>query len=71
MFTALASVAKGRNVRSDTAIKGEILLRGLALPVGGVKERLVAAVAAGLTRIMLPARKRSNYDDIPAAPIEA
>jgi ATP-dependent Lon protease len=66
MFTALASLVTGRNVRSDTAMTGEISLRGLVLPVGGIKEKVVAAAAAGLTRVMLPARNGRDYDDIPA-----
>jgi ATP-dependent Lon protease len=66
MFTALTSLVTGRNVRSDTAMTGEISLRGLVLPVGGIKEKVVAAAAAGLTRVMLPARNRRDYDDIPA-----
>ena len=44
---------------------GEITLRGLVLPVGGIKEKVVAAAAAGMTRVMLPARNRRDYDDIP------
>ena len=44
---------------------GEISLRGLVLPVGGIKEKVVAAAAAGLTRVMLPARNRRDYDEIP------
>jgi ATP-dependent Lon protease len=44
---------------------GEISLRGLVLPVGGIKEKVVAAAGAGLTRVMLPARNRRDYDDIP------
>jgi ATP-dependent Lon protease len=44
---------------------GEISLRGLVLPVGGIKEKVVAASAAGITRVMLPARNRRDYDDIP------
>jgi ATP-dependent Lon protease len=67
MFTALASLVTGRNVRSDTAMTGEISLRGLVLPVGGIKEKVVAAAAAGLRRVMLPARNRRDYDDIPAS----
>ncbi len=65
MFTALTSLATGRPVRSDTAMTGEITLRGLVLPVGGIKEKVVAAAAAGITRVMLPARNRHDYDDIP------
>ncbi|TCH95952.1 endopeptidase La [Roseococcus sp. SYP-B2431] len=65
MFTALVSLLTGRTVRSDTAMTGEISLRGLVLPVGGIKEKVVAAAAAGITRVMLPARNRRDYDDIP------
>lgn len=65
MFTALTSLLTGRTVRSDTAMTGEISLRGLVLPVGGIKEKVVAAAAAGITRVMLPARNRRDYDDIP------
>jgi ATP-dependent Lon protease len=65
MFTALASLMTGRTVRSDTAMTGEISLRGLVLPVGGIKEKVIAAAAAGVTRVLLPARNRRDYDDIP------
>jgi len=65
MFTALASLLTDRTVRSDTAMTGEISLRGLVLPVGGIKEKVVAAAAAGLTRVMLPARNRRDFDEIP------
>ncbi|HUZ13515.1 MAG TPA: S16 family serine protease, partial [Caulobacteraceae bacterium] len=65
MYIALASLMTGRKVRSDTAMTGEISLRGLVLPVGGIKEKVVAAAAAGVTRVMLPARNRRDYDDIP------
>jgi ATP-dependent Lon protease len=65
MFTALTSLLTDRTVRSDTAMTGEISLRGLVLPVGGIKEKVVAAAAAGLTRVMLPARNRRDYDEIP------
>jgi ATP-dependent Lon protease len=66
MFTALTSLLTSRTVRSDTAMTGEISLRGLVLPVGGIKEKVVAAAAAGLRRVMLPARNRRDFDDIPA-----
>jgi ATP-dependent Lon protease len=65
MFTALASLLADRTVKNDTAMTGEISLRGLVLPVGGIKEKVVAAAAAGLTRVLLPARNRRDYDDIP------
>jgi len=65
MFMALTSLLTGRPIRSDTAMTGEISLRGLVLPVGGIKEKVVAAHGAGLKRVMLPARNRRDYDDIP------
>ncbi|MBB3925697.1 ATP-dependent Lon protease [Sphingobium jiangsuense] len=67
MFMALVSLLTGRTVRSDTSMTGEISLRGLVLPVGGIKEKVVAAAGAGITRVMLPARNRRDYDDIPAS----
>lgn len=65
MFTALTSLLTNHTVRSDTAMTGEISLRGLVLPVGGIKEKVVAAASAGLKRVMLPARNKRDYDDIP------
>jgi ATP-dependent Lon protease len=65
MFMALASLMTDRTIRSDTAMTGEISLRGLVLPVGGIKEKVIAAAGAGLKRVMLPARNRRDYDDIP------
>jgi ATP-dependent Lon protease len=65
MFMALTSLMTERTVRSDTAMTGEISLRGLVLPVGGIKEKVVAAARAGLKRVMLPARNRKDIDDIP------
>ena len=65
MYMALTSLLTGRTIRSDTAMTGEISLRGLVLPVGGIKEKVVAAAAAGIKRVMLPARNRRDYDDIP------
>jgi ATP-dependent Lon protease len=65
MFMALTSLMTNRTIRSDTAMTGEISLRGLVLPVGGIKEKVVAAAGAGLKRVMLPARNRRDYDDIP------
>ena len=64
MFTALASLMTERPVRSDTAMTGEISLRGLVLPVGGIKEKLAAAARAGITRVMLPARNRKDIEDL-------
>ena len=65
MFMALTSLLTNRTIRNDTAMTGEISLRGLVLPVGGIKEKVVAAAAAGITRVMLPARNRRDWDDIP------
>ncbi|HXW48767.1 MAG TPA: endopeptidase La [Xanthobacteraceae bacterium] len=65
MFMALVSLMTDRTVRSDTAMTGEISLRGLVLPVGGIKEKVVGAHRAGIKRIMLPARNRKDYEDIP------
>ncbi|HMD64831.1 MAG TPA: endopeptidase La [Stellaceae bacterium] len=65
MYTALVSLLTDRTVRSDTAMTGEISLRGLVLPVGGIKEKVVAAARAGLSTVILPARNRKDYDDIP------
>jgi ATP-dependent Lon protease len=65
MFTALVSLLTNRTVRSDTAMTGEISLRGLVLPVGGIKEKVVAAARASLSTVILPARNRKDYDDIP------
>jgi ATP-dependent Lon protease len=65
MFMALASLFTGRIIHSDTAMTGEISLRGLVLPVGGIKEKVVAAAAAGIKRVMLPARNKRDYDEIP------
>jgi ATP-dependent Lon protease len=65
MFMALVSLMTDRTIRSDTAMTGEISLRGLVLPVGGIKEKVVAAHSAGIKRVMLPARNRRDYEDIP------
>src|SRR6202011_1281275 len=56
MFISLTSLLTGRTVRSDTAMTGEISLRGLVLPIGGVKEKVLAAIQAGISTVMLPAR---------------
>jgi ATP-dependent Lon protease len=64
MFIALASLMSERSVRSDTAMTGEISLRGLVLPVGGIKEKLAAAARAGITRVMLPARNKKDIEDL-------
>jgi ATP-dependent Lon protease len=64
MFSALVSLMLGRTVRSDTAMTGEISLRGLVLPVGGIKEKTAAAARAGLSRVLLPARNRKDIEDV-------
>jgi len=66
MFVALASLLTHRVVRSDVAMTGEISLRGLVLPIGGVKEKVLAAMRAGISTVMLPARNRRDLEEIPA-----
>ena len=66
MFTALSSLLTGRPVRSDVAMTGEISLRGLVLPIGGVKEKVLAALRAGIKTVMLPERNRRDLEEIPA-----
>jgi ATP-dependent Lon protease len=63
--TALISLFSGRNCRADTAMSGEITLRGLALPVGGIKEKVLAAHRGGIKRTILPARNEKDLRDIP------
>lgn len=67
MFIALASLFVDQAVHKDTAMTGEISLRGLVLPVGGIKEKVLAAVAAGIKRVMLPARNRKDLEEVPLA----
>ena len=64
LFSALSSLLTGRHVRSDTAMTGEISLRGLVLPIGGVKEKTAAAVRAGIARVILPERNRKDLEDV-------
>ena len=64
--SALASLYTGRRVRPDTAMTGEITLSGLVFPIGGVKEKVLAAYRAGIRRILLPSRNEADVDDIPA-----
>ena len=71
MFTALVSLLTGHTVRNDTAMTGEISLRGLVLPVGGIKEKVVAAARAELATVILPARNRKDYEEIPEAARDA
>jgi ATP-dependent Lon protease len=65
MASALASLYTGRKVRNDTAMTGEITLSGLVFPVGGVKEKVLAAHRAGIKRIILPERNAPDADEIP------
>jgi ATP-dependent Lon protease len=65
MATSLASLLSQRTVRPDVAMTGEISLRGVVLPVGGIKEKCVAAARAGIRTVILPARNRRDWDDIP------
>ena len=67
IYTALVSLLTERTVKSDTAMTGEISLRGLVLPVGGIKEKVVAAARAGLATVILPARNRKDYEEVPEA----
>ncbi|KAJ7998197.1 hypothetical protein DPEC_G00220090 [Dallia pectoralis] len=66
MVTVLASLFSGRLVRSDVAMTGEITLRGLVLPVGGIKDKVLAAHRAGLKRVIIPKRNEKDLDEIPA-----
>ncbi|MEI6335614.1 MAG: endopeptidase La [Methylococcaceae bacterium] len=67
MFTALYSAFSERIVQSNVAMTGEISLRGLILPVGGIKEKVIAAARAGIKTVLLPARNQRDFDDIPEA----
>src|SRR5437588_7885379 len=65
MAVALASLYTGKPVRSDTAMTGEISLTGLVLPVGGIKEKILAARRAGITRVILPKDNERDLDEVP------
>jgi len=67
MTTALASLLSGRPVRSDVAMTGEVSLTGRVLPIGGVKQKLLAAHRAGITTVLLPRRNEPDLDDVPEA----
>ena len=71
MFVALASLFTDRPVRHDVAMTGEISLRGLVLPVGGIKEKVLAALRAGVSTVMLPRRNRKDLHEVPASAQEA
>ena len=66
MFLSLVSLLTNRPVRADVAMTGEISLRGLVLPIGGVKEKVLAALRAGITTVMLPKRNQKDLEDVPA-----
>jgi ATP-dependent Lon protease len=66
MFLALISLLAGKPVRADVAMTGEISLRGLVLPIGGVKEKTLAALRAGIKTVMLPKRNEKDLEDVPA-----
>src|SRR3954467_11045531 len=71
MVTALTSLATGRPVRSEVGMTGEVTLNGRVLPIGGVKQKLLAAQRAGLTEVFLPQRNEPDLDDVPAEVLEA
>ncbi|HET9650294.1 MAG TPA: endopeptidase La [Microlunatus sp.] len=71
MVTALTSMALGRPVRSDVGMTGEVTLNGRVLPIGGVKQKLLAAQRAGLTTVFLPQRNEPDLDDVPVDVLEA
>lgn len=71
MVTALVSMATGRQVRSDVGMTGEVTLNGRVLPIGGVKQKLLAAQRAGLTTVFIPQRNEPDLDDVPAEVLEA
>ncbi|MHC4107531.1 MAG: endopeptidase La [Planctomycetota bacterium] len=65
MYVALVSLVTHQQARNDTAMTGEISLRGLVLPVGGIKEKVVAALRAGIQTVILPSRNRKDLDEVP------
>jgi ATP-dependent Lon protease len=71
MVTALVSMATGRQVRSDVGMTGEVTLNGRVLPIGGVKQKLLAAQRAGLSTVYIPQRNEPDLDDVPAEVLDA
>ncbi len=70
MTTALASLLSGRPVRADVAMTGEVSLTGRVLPIGGVKQKLLAAHRAGIAQVLIPQRNEPDLDDVPAEVLE-
>jgi ATP-dependent Lon protease len=71
MVTALVSMATGRKVRGDVGMTGEVTLNGRVLPIGGVKQKLLAAQRAGLKTVFIPQRNEADLDDVPAEVLAA
>jgi len=71
MTTALASLLTGRPVRTEVGMTGEVTLQGRVLPIGGVKQKVLAAHRAGLTEVVLPARNGPDLEDVPESVREA
>ena len=70
MITAIASLASGRPVRPSVGMTGEVTLQGRVLPIGGLKQKVLAAHRAGLTDVIIPERNRRDLDDVPAQILE-
>jgi ATP-dependent Lon protease len=71
MVTALSSLLSGRPVKHTVGMTGEVTLQGRVLPIGGVKQKVLAAYAAGLTDVVLPERNRGDLDEVPEEVREA
>ena len=71
MTTALVSLLTDRTVNATVAMTGEVTLQGKVLPIGGVKQKLLAAHRAGITTVIIPARNEPDLDDVPAHVLEA
>jgi ATP-dependent Lon protease len=70
MTTALASLLTGRKVKDTIGMTGEVTLQGRVLPIGGVKQKVLAAHRAGLTEVIVPARNANDLDDVPDQIVE-
>ena len=66
IVTALASLLSGRSVKSSVGMTGEVTLQGRVLPIGGLKQKVMAAQAAGLTEVILPERNEADLEDLPS-----